>query len=220
MSKLSFPSWRQRLARSLHINRSQVQSRYYQVASVSADGAPKNRTMVFRGFLSDCLSLMSVTDVRSEKMADWKGEGTNKFEICWYFSGSREQYRIAGEVVLVSKDSLRKSNDVEQGQDPELHTVAFMKQQWANLSGSARASFFGPTPKAPFDDQPIEINSESQTSNSENKNEADKALDISDNFCVVIFKPLAVDYLNLKSKPQLRCVSEAVDNWKELEVNA
>jgi pyridoxamine 5'-phosphate oxidase len=110
MSDFKFPSWRQRLVRSLHVNRSQAQSKYFQVASVSKDGLPKNRTMVFRGFIPESLNLVSVTDIRSDKVLDWQQNTPKKFEICWYFAGSREQYRIAGHVSLVSNEILKKAN--------------------------------------------------------------------------------------------------------------
>ena len=102
MTQIIYPIWRQRLARSLHINRSQMHSKYYQVASVDPSGRPKNRTMVFRGFLQGTQNLLSVTDLRSEKISEWQGDGKLHFEICWYFTGSREQYRVAGEVALIS----------------------------------------------------------------------------------------------------------------------
>ena len=102
MSDFKFPTWRQRLARSLHVNRSQAQSKYFQVATVSMDGLPKNRTMVFRGFLPDSLNLLSVTDIRSDKVADWKLSTPKKFEICWYFAGSREIQRDNQRTFLIN----------------------------------------------------------------------------------------------------------------------
>jgi len=223
MLEMEFPLWRQRLARSLHINRSQVQSKYYQVASVCPNGRPKNRTMVFRGFLAGTQSLLSVTDLRSEKASEWQIENNAHFEICWYFSGSREQYRLAGEVALLS-------NSIDYGHDDVLLAgqtkESILKQQWSNLSSRAQEPFFSSTPKAPFDiesensnNQGSDSSNESDSNNSAITKAADIKFEISENFGVVIFIPHSVDYLNLKSKPQERCLYDIQDAWKEVFVN-
>ena len=252
MSDFKFPSWRQRLVRSLHVNRSQAQSKYFQVASVSEDGLPKNRTMVFRGFIPESLNLVSVTDIRSDKVSDWQLNTPRKFEICWYFAGSREQYRIAGNVSLVSNAILKNADYSDPKRKSVVFSETFLRQQWTNLSSGAQEQFFWPSPRTPFDNKsntddrladikdanaigPDSINggkttnkapqtkvtnSESQINNSEKSNNAESAFDISDHFCVVIFTPLSVDYLNLKGSPQLRCLSDVKNNWLELVVNA
>ena len=68
MTEIVYPVWRQRLASSLQANNSEVHSKYFQVASVCPNGRPKNRTMVFRGFLPGTQNLLSVTDLRSDKI--------------------------------------------------------------------------------------------------------------------------------------------------------
>ena len=227
MSDFKFPSWRQRLVRSLHINRSQAQSKYFQVASISVDGLPKNRTMVFRGFIPDSLNLISVTDIRSEKVSDWLSTTPKKFEICWYFAGSREQYRIAGHVSLVSNDILKDENGANSKRQSVFFSEKFLHQQWANLSRGGQEQFLRPSPKTPFDSeaeeadiQTKETNNESQVNSRVNSSAADSAFDISDHFCAVIFTPLSVDYLNVKGSPQLRCLSDFENDWLEVVVNA
>jgi pyridoxamine 5'-phosphate oxidase len=257
MSDFKFPSWRQRLVRSLHVNRSQAQSKYFQVASVSKDGLPKNRTMVFRGFIPESLNLVSVTDIRSEKVSDWQLNTPKKFEICWYFASSREQYRIAGQVSLVSNEILKKVHNHDFNRNSVIFSEAFLRQQWTKLSNGAQEQFFWPSPRTPFDGKVDDNNSgagdglavvrnaiginqdvlsggktnnkttqtkatksESQINSSEKSTNAESAFEISDHFCVVIFTPLSVDYLNLKGSPQLRCLSDLENNWLELVVNA
>jgi pyridoxamine 5'-phosphate oxidase len=151
MSDFKFPSWRQRLVRSLHVNRSQAQSKYFQVASVSKDGLPKNRTMVFRGFIPESLNLISVTDSRSDKVLDWQLTTPKKFEICWYFASSREQYRIAGHISLVSNEILKTMHNSDSKIKTGFFSEKFLRQQWANLSRGAQEQFFWPSPRAPFD---------------------------------------------------------------------
>jgi pyridoxamine 5'-phosphate oxidase len=228
MTEIIYPVWRQRLARSLHVNRSQVQSKYYQVASVCSNGAPKNRTMVFRGFLPDTQSLLSVTDIRSEKIEEWQGDNQSRFEICWYFSDSREQYRLAGEVALIS-NSIEPSYEASVLGNQSKNSL--LKQQWSNLSINAQQPFYSSSPKAPFDEDAILSIPEDRlnklgndVSNEVNRNitqsnVADHDSDISNNFCVVVFIPYTIDYLDIKSKPQQRCLYDIRDNWKERIVN-
>lgn len=212
MSDFKFPTWRQRLARSLHVNRSQAQSKYFQVATVSIDGLPKNRTMVFRGFVPDSLNLLSVTDIRSDKVTDWKVSTPKKFEICWYFAGSREQYRVAGHVSLVSSELVNDANIRNPEKKSAYLSHKFLREQWTNLSSAAKNQFLGPVPKAPFE---TDTGKEDLSQRLENVDQ-----DISDNFCVVIFTPLTVDYLNLKTSPQLRCLSDFENDWLEVVINA
>jgi pyridoxamine 5'-phosphate oxidase len=229
MTEIVYPVWRQRLARSLHVNRSQVPAKHYQVASVSSSGRPKNRTMVFRGFLSNTQSLLSVTDLRSDKIEEWQGGGKSHFEICWYFSGSREQFRLAGEVVLISNCLDTHYKDPVLGKQTK---ESLLKQQWSNLSTNAQQPFYSSSPKAPFDENPVSPNLlaglGSQANVNNNKLESIKSaqnnnvksqFEMSDNFCVIIFIPYSVDYLDLKSKPQQRCLYDIQDSWKEIFVN-
>lgn len=232
MADTNLPIWRQRLERSLHVNKNEVESRFFQVASVSKAGHPKNRTMVFRGFHSGRNCLLSVTDTRSEKMNDWLTD-KSKFEICWYFVGSREQYRIAGEVHILSV-SIPKNQASDSLGDTSKEVL--LREQWSNLSLSAREQFYWPKPKAPYDDtialtdddmkvkaQASPTISESQSKSSVHNKTAEKQLEMNDNFCVVIFIPFSVDYLNLKPKPQSlsqqRCLYYIDNNWTEVIVN-
>jgi hypothetical protein len=229
MTEILDPLWQQLLTKSLHVNSSQVQSNYYQVASVCSNGDPKNRTMVFRGFLSGTQSLLSVTDSRSEKIEEWQGDNKSRFEICWYFSESREQFRLAGEVALIS-NSLDSSYE---GWVLGKHTKqSILKQQWSNLSTNAREPFYSNSPKAPFDEDSMpsmtqnrlvnkgaDLKNKFDSNNTTPTNIVSNLTDMSDNFCVIIFIPHAVDYLDLKSKPQQRCLYAIQDDWKERPVN-
>jgi hypothetical protein len=229
MSEIVYPVWRQQLASSLQVNSSQVHSKYYQVASVCSSGLPKNRTMVFRGFLPGTQSFLSVTDLRSEKIEEWQSGDKSRFEICWYFSGSREQFRLAGEVALISNVLDPSYGDWVFGEQTK---ESLLKQQWSNLSTNAREPFYSSSPKAPFDEglissiaqdgvvnQGNDPNHEIHSNNNAQGNITDSYLEISDNFCVVIFIPYTVDYLNLKSKPQERYLYDIQDEWKEKSVN-
>lgn len=43
--------WRSPLSRAIHLNRSQAHHRFLQLATVTPGGQPRNRTVVFRGFM-------------------------------------------------------------------------------------------------------------------------------------------------------------------------
>ena len=229
MTEILDPVWQQQLTKSLHVNSSQVQSKYYQVASVCSNGEPKNRTMVFRGFLSGTQSLLSVTDSRSEKIEEWQGDNKSRFEICWYFSESREQFRLAGEVALISNSLDSSYENWVLGKQTK---QSILKQQWSNLSTNAREPLYSNSPKAPFDEDSMpsmpqnrlvnkgaDLKNKFDSNNTTPTNIVSNLTDMSDNFCVIIFIPHAVDYLDLKSKPQQRCLYAIQDDWKERPVN-
>jgi PPOX class probable FMN-dependent enzyme len=92
--------WRSPLARALHRNRSRPYSRYFQLATVTALGRPANRTVVFRSWLPDTDTFTAITDQRSAKVADMIAHPWG--EICWYFTHTREQFRLGGPLGLVT----------------------------------------------------------------------------------------------------------------------
>lgn len=121
-------SWRSLLARAIHYHR-EPHSRYVQLATISPTGMPRNRTIVFRGFLRDTDALKFVTDKRSRKAEDIKTNAQG--ELCWYFPKTREQFRLAGSLNLIETE------------DPD--RVAM----WQELSPKARAQFFWAEPGTP-----------------------------------------------------------------------
>jgi len=188
--------WRSLLARSLHRNRSKPQSRYFQLATVQSNGKPANRTVVFRGFVETSNHLKIVTDRRSEKIEQIQQQPWG--EICWYFSKSREQFRLGGELILIG----------DRDRDSEFYTER--QNTWENLSDSARLQFVWPHPKQerspdsgafepppPESDTPVE------------------------NFCLLLLNPHQVDYLTLRGDPQNRHIywQEEDRTWRDREVN-
>ena len=124
---MSIAPWRSFLANALKKNRSQPHSRYFQLATVRSDGIPANRTVVFRGFLENTNRLKIITDARSEKIIEIKNQSWG--EICWYFTNSREQFRIAGNMIIIDANH----------QDYELLKVR--ESTWQDLSDNARIQF-------------------------------------------------------------------------------
>lgn len=171
--------WRSPLSSAIHRNRSKPHSRYFQLATVNPAGYPANRTVVFRGFLDDEQNrLKIITDVRSAKMQDIEHQPLA--EICWYFTKTREQFRISGKLQLVTVQSTNL--DLQQ----------VRKITWHDLSDSARSQFSWPDLAQPRSDQSaFEI-------------ELTDANNPHDNFCLLLLTPHRIDHLQLKGDPQQR----------------
>jgi PPOX class probable FMN-dependent enzyme len=173
----SLAPWRQVLARSLHRNRALIYARYFQLATVRADGRPANRTVVFRGFLPDSNQLIMITDRRSQKIPQI--EQNAEAEICWYFPKTREQFRLAGMLYIVDGGHLNKS-----WQSAYYGT-------WQKLSQAARAQFYGIAPGQSLVPELIEIKTEPKVASDP----------IPESFRLLVLEPKDLDYLDLKAHP-------------------
>jgi pyridoxamine 5'-phosphate oxidase len=171
--------WRSPLSSAIHRNRSKPHSRYFQLATVNPAGYPANRTVVFRGFLDDEQNqLKMITDARSAKIRDIEHQPLA--EICWYFTKTREQFRISGKLQLVT---VQETNlDLQQAR----------KFTWQRLSDSGRSQFSWPAPAQPMADQSA-FAVESNDINTPHHN-----------FCLLLLTPHRIDHLQLKSDPQQR----------------
>ena len=173
--------WRSPLSRALHLNRSQPYSRYLQLATVNPQGLPANRTVVFRGFLKDSNQLQFITDSRSNKITHMQAKPWA--EICWYFSKSREQFRLFGQLILVTAADL----------EPTWQSAR--QQVWQQLSDSARLQFSWPKP------------GEKRVTNNEAFSPAIPSIkEPAVNFCLLLLQPEKVDHLELRGEPQNRCL--------------
>ena len=178
---MSIAPWRSQLARALHQNRSQPHSRYLQLATVTPQGLPANRTVVFRGFREELNQLKFITDSRSDKIAQISAKPWA--EACWYFSKSREQFRLAGKLTLVTAQVL----------EPTLQSAR--RALWQNLSASARLQFAWPHPGTTRNKEPKAF-APPQPSEQEPL----------PNFCLLLLAPEKVDHLELRGEPQNRCL--------------
>jgi pyridoxamine 5'-phosphate oxidase len=202
--------WRPALARALHRNRALANSRYAQLATVSVEGRPANRTIVFRGFSEDKSaedksaeltaaeltaaknSLKFISDQRSEKVPQLQQNPWA--ELCWYFPKTREQFRILGQVQIVDAQT------ADRRQADRHHT-------WHNLSDAARSQFAWPNPgsdrvTAGFETAP-----------------PDPLTPLPD-FCLLLLDPVQVDHLELRGAPQNRYLyTLAEGKWSVREVN-
>ena len=189
---MSIAPWRSFLANALKKNRAQLHSRYFQLATVRSDGTPANRTMVFRGFLEDSNKLKIITDTRSEKITEINDRQAG--EICWYFTNTREQFRIAGNITII---------DINH-QDSEL--LRARESTWQELSDNARIQFAWAHPGKPTNPEAF----------SPPQPDENKPLD---NFCLLLFEPVKVDYLRLRGSQNRTLYVRNEAGWDVKEVN-
>jgi pyridoxamine 5'-phosphate oxidase len=167
--------WRPLLARALHRNRALPYARYFQLATVRANGRVANRTVVFRGFLPESNQLAMITDGRSAKIEQI--QKTPWAEICWYFPKTREQFRLSGQLNCV---------------DPNHPNPAWQKayhEIWQNLSNAARQQFYWPAPGQPHDSELLDTDPPTETD------------DAPETFRLLVFESVEVDRLDLRPNP-------------------
>ncbi len=192
---MTITPWRSPLALALHNNRHQPYSRYFQLATVQADGRPANRTVVFRGFLDHTDQLKTVIDTRSQKTDQILHQPWG--EVCWYFTETREQFRLAGELTLIDANYPH----------PELQQAR--QSTWQDLSDNARVQFSWPHPGE------TKANSEAFS-----PPPPDPANPLT-NFCLLLLDPLKVDHLELRGDPQNRWLYLRSESqvWSTIGVN-
>jgi pyridoxamine 5'-phosphate oxidase len=191
------PPWRSSIARALHRNRSLPYARYVQLATIDRTSRPRNRTVVFRGWREPESQLQFAIDSRSAKAQDLLTGSANWAEICWYFPKTREQFRISGELLLVTAES------------PIERDCKARQAAWQQLSDGGRISFDWATPGADRSTDPAAFNP--------------PAPDVQQplaNFCLLLLTPRLVDHLELRGEPQQRYRYELVGaGWIMREVN-
>jgi pyridoxamine 5'-phosphate oxidase len=190
--------WRSPLAGAMYRNRAVPFSRYFQLATVRADGTPANRSVVFRGFLAESDQLMIVSDRRSEKIAQIAQNPAT--EACWYFTKTREQFRLAGQLSVVTADT------------PQQDLSDARRNLWQTISASARAQFSWPQPKAPrADDAAFDQTDLNQAASEPAPSPA---------FCLLLLSVESVDHLVLRGETQSRHLYQKVaQQWQVMAVN-
>lgn len=204
------PPWRPYLAKALTQNRKQPDCRFFQLATIRQDGRPANRTVVFRGFFDNALQI--ITDIRSEKIDQLRSNP--QAEACWYFTKTREQFRLAGPIEIIPFD-------LSQNAD---HDVRL--DLWHRISPAAREQFSWPSPGALRHPQNA-INSSSHgnitqdaLSQDSSSSQAPESRPPS-TFSVLHLWPERVDHLMLRGTPQKRWLyfKEPNGQWSISEVN-
>jgi PPOX class probable FMN-dependent enzyme len=151
--------------------------------------------VVFRDFLGETDGLLFVTDRRSDKTDQLAANPES--ELCWYFTKTREQFRLGGQVRVIDGHATPDSD------------VQVRDGAWADLSEKSKQQFVWPTPGAPRTHEGYEFV---------------EGLDDKpppENFAVLVFDTDAVDHLELKGEPQNRYRYWRLPDhsWQSLEVN-
>lgn len=196
-------SWIDLMGVSIAKSRKIRGSNYVQISTVTKDGEPRCRTVVFRGFLNSsnfpeehsmspqngghfqdkpCIMKMC-TDLRSNKVAENAHQPIS--EMVWWFPKSSEQYRVRGNMLLVGDDLDDRSLQISR------------KELWGNLSDSARDSF--------LDDEEIPPVG--------GRDEDGKVVPVPSTFLLMLLNPTHVDYLRLTGA-QYRQIDQRDDTSK------
>ncbi len=193
----TLPPWRSSVARALHRNRSLPYARYVQLATIDRTNRPRNRTVVFRGWREPESQLQFAIDLRSAKAQDLLSSSANWAEICWYFPTTREQFRISGELLLVTAESaLERDCKARQAAWQQLSMCGRVSFAWAMPGADRSTDPAAFDPPAPDVRQPLA------------------------NFGLLLLAPTEVDHLELRGEPQNRYSYELVGaEWIVREVN-
>ncbi len=126
------PPWRPLLRAARQREGRAPQARWVQLATVAADGSPRVRTLVFRGWAGPaCLDLLS--DGRSSKVRQLQAQP--RVELCWLLPKARCQFRLRGRRLDMEAEPLE----------------AALRQHWQQLRPSGRALWGWPAPGQPLE---------------------------------------------------------------------
>lgn len=100
-------SWAALLRSAMEAHKHIRTSSFIQLATVCDKGLPHVRTVVFREFYPETDNIVIVTTSRTQKMKELAHQP--HAEIHWYFTESREQFRLLGTVSEVKDASYRES---------------------------------------------------------------------------------------------------------------
>jgi len=137
----TLPPWRALLRGAREREGPYTAARWLQLASVAADGTPRVRTLVFRGW-ADAAAMDLLTDGRSAKAAELKHQPA--VELCWLLPKARCQFRLRGQASALPIE--------EEDQERPRH--------WQGLTPTGQALWGWPEPGARFDiagDFPAEL---------------------------------------------------------------
>lgn len=205
-------SWKSRIDESIAKSRKTRGSNYVQISTV-ADGEPRCRTVVFRGFQklpsdhpvavtcddSSCVMKM-ITDNRSNKVSETSSNSA--VEMVWWFPKTSEQYRVRGTLLFVGGGEFALDND------KVLATAR--KEQWGNLRDQAREQFYWEEPS-------IDYTGESKVPEGGRDAEGN-LMSAPDTFLLMFLLPSRIDYLRLGDN--FRQIDEFSDaEWKRKRVN-
>ncbi len=191
---VAIPSWHQLIALA-QSNNPQSHNRFAQLATVQGGQEPRPavRTVTVRFFLDDGRLLLS-SDMRNEKVAELAANPA--CELCWYFTESREQFRISGRAHVLSAVQARKEAKLDNA----------LQRTWAERSAASQQSYTWPQPKRRLDEAALF--------------ECEPPTQAPDHFALVLIDVVSVDYLNIAAQPHQRVVfSKLGGQWMPRAIN-
>ena len=195
LNALASPSNWQHLLAFSQANNPAPHNCFAQLATLQGGQEPRPavRTVAVRFFLDDGRLLIS-TDMRSEKVAELAVN--SNCELCWYFTETREQFRISGRAHVVSADDARCEAKLEGA----------MQRTWDERSAAAQQSYTWPEPKRRLDEAVLY--------------ERKQPEQIPANFALLLIDVVSVDYLNIASHPHQRVAfSKLGGQWMPRAIN-
>ncbi len=187
------PPWRPLLRAARQREGRSGQARWLQLATVAADGTPRLRTLVFRGWAGPA-GLDLLTDGRSAKAAELQHQPA--VELAWLLPRARCQFRLRGSLL-----SLPAGLEARERQ-----------RHWQLLSPSARALWAWPQPGAPLAGSPA-----SEPPSFPAALAADQPL--ADCFQLLRIGLVQVELLELTGHPHRRRRWRQEDGWSEQALN-
>lgn len=159
------------------------------VATISADGSPQARTVVFRKFLPEKRELIFHTDLRSPKIAELHAD--KRISWLFYHPGEKLQFRIAGEAIIhADEDDALKS------------------ERWRATRAFGRRCYMGAAPSRIAAEAtsglPAEIETREPT--------AEESESGFPNFAVVATQIISIDCLELHAKGHRRALFKRMEN--------
>jgi pyridoxamine 5'-phosphate oxidase len=130
----ALPPWRPLLRGAQQREGRSPQARWLQLASVAADGTPRLRTLVFRGWAA-AAALDLLSDGRSAKIAELALQPA--VELLWLLPRARCQFRLRGAVAGLPAELLERER----------------RRHWRQLSPSGRAVWGWPQPGAALESE-------------------------------------------------------------------
>ncbi|MEY2644664.1 MAG: hypothetical protein RLZZ611_1313 [Cyanobacteriota bacterium] len=125
------PPWRPLLRGARQREGRSPQARWLQLATLGRDGAPRVRTLVFRGWGGPA-QLDLLTDARSSKSSELQAEP--RLELCWLLPKARAQFRLRGRRLVMAPEE----------------ELAARQRHWLQLHPGARSLWGWPEPGAPL----------------------------------------------------------------------
>ncbi|OSX66853.1 hypothetical protein POSPLADRAFT_1037753 [Postia placenta MAD-698-R-SB12] len=223
------PNWLNALSLALALPENKSQ-RLYQLATVDSKGLPHARTVGYVDFLEPEDSpnlpiLLGMTDIRTPKVGQMRSQPY--VEICWWLSGSREQFRIAGplqvvaspnvdvDVVPKGEGTLAIDKLTRQGFDWETKR----QETFERIPGPMKATWCKPQPASvigSYDEGktwPQTLAPAGEEQSEEEKQNRETALK---NFALTLIEPVEVDWVQVGTNPHRRTkFTRNGEEWSE-----